>query len=75
MKTQKTNPNLEPALIELHDPDGAKNVRKLLDCMEVRREDDTPEEAAIRLSAMALMLSNIAARHRTALRAQAINIA
>lgn len=66
MKTKLTKTTTEPSVIELQDPDNAGQVMRLIQRMEIRREDDTPEESAIRMSAMALMLSNIAAPHLVA---------
>jgi hypothetical protein len=59
-------PKYEPVIELANDPEEALTVSRLVTYCGVGREDDTPEESATRLAAMALILSNIAAAHLVA---------
>jgi hypothetical protein len=53
----------QPAIELPNSPDDSERVLRLVNRFGGRREDDSPEEAAIRLASMALVLANIAAGH------------
>lgn len=55
--------NLQPAIELPQSPEDGERVLHLVSRYGIRREDDAPEEAALRLASMALLLANIAAGH------------
>jgi hypothetical protein len=66
-KQTKRGATKEAPIIDLpSQPEEPEMVLQLLNRYRVCREDDTPEEGANRLSAMALMLSNLASAHLVA---------